>query len=94
MYAEAKELFETAITMMQKTGNRRGEAIAFRGLGTVFISLGECVKTKEYHEKACAISIETGDREGEGACYGILGNACVSFSVNMSRLKNIMKKHL
>ena len=78
MYAEAKELFETAITMMQKTGNRRGEAIAFRGLGTVFISLGECVKAKEYHEKACAISIETGDREGEGTCYGMLGAVFLS----------------
>ena len=74
MYAEAKELYETAITILQKTGNRRGEAIAFTNLGTVFISLAEYAKAKKYHEKALAISMEIGDREGEGACNGNLGS--------------------
>ena len=60
---KAKELYERAVTMMQKTGNREGEGImAYGGLGTVFISLGEYVKAKEYYEKALAISMEIGDR--------------------------------
>ena len=29
MYADAKELYERAITIMRKTGNRRGESIAY-----------------------------------------------------------------
>ena len=57
----------------KKTGNRRGEAVAFRVLGTVFISLVEYFKAKKYHEKALVISMKTGDRRGEGACYDYLG---------------------
>ena len=74
MYAEAKELYERAISVMQKTGDRGGEEIAFGGLGTVFRSLGKYVKAKEYYEKALAISMEIGDRAGEGTWYGNLGN--------------------
>ena len=74
MYAEAKELYEAAITVMQKTSNRGGEATAFRGLGNVFISLSEYVKAKEYYEKALEISMEIGDSEGEGRSYSGLGN--------------------
>jgi len=74
MYAEAKELYERAIPLMQKIATRRGEAIAFRGLGNVFKSLGEYVKAKKYHKKALAICTEIGERAGEGACYGNLGN--------------------
>ena len=73
MYAEAKELYERAIPVMQKTGNRRLEEIAFGGLGSVFVSLGEYVKAKEHYEKALAISMEIGDRAGEGTWYGNLG---------------------
>ena len=62
MYADAKELYERAITIMRKTGNRRGESIAYGGLGTVFHSLGKYVKAREYCEKALAISMEIGDR--------------------------------
>ena len=78
MYAEAKELYEAAITMMQKNGNRREEATAFKQLGVVLISLGEYVMAKKYLEKALAISTEIGDREGEGDCYGHLGNVFLS----------------
>ena len=74
MYAEAKELYETAITVKQKTGNRRGEAIVCGCLGNVFCSLGEYVKAKEYYEKALAISVEIGDREEERACNVDLGS--------------------
>ena len=73
IYAEAKELYQTVITIRQKTGDRRGEAIAFGRLGIVFERLGEYVKAKKYHEKALAISIEIGARRGEGVCNGNLG---------------------
>ena len=73
MYGEAKELYERAISVMQTTGNRREEAIAYDGLATVFQSVGEYDKAKEYREKALAISMEIGDRQGEARCYGNLG---------------------
>ena len=74
MYAEAKELYERAITIMQKTDNRRGESVASVDLGNLFISVGEYVKAKKYYEKALAISTEIGDRATEGRAYGNLGN--------------------
>ena len=77
-YAEAKELYERAIPVMQKTGNRRGEAEAYGNLGNVFFSLGEYVKAKEHYEKALAISMEIGDRDREGTWYGNLGNVFFS----------------
>ena len=73
MYAEAKELYERAIPAIQKTGNRRREAMAFGDLGNLVILLGEYVKAIEYYEKALAISMEIGDRADEEACYGNLG---------------------
>ena len=78
MFAEAKEFYERAITIMEKTGNKRGEGIAYEGLGPVFLSLGEYVKAKEYCEKALAISMEIGHRPGEATCYGNLGNVFCS----------------
>ena len=77
-YAEAKELYERAIPVMQKTGNRRREADAYGNLGSVFRYLGEYVKAKEYDEKALAISMEIGDRYGEGNWYGNLGSVFLS----------------
>ena len=79
MYPEAKELYEKAITIMQKIGNRRGETHAFGSLGNVSLSLGEYVKAKEHYEKALAISTEIGDRAREGTSYWKPGK-CVSFS--------------
>ena len=73
MYAEAKELYERAIPVMQKTGNRKGEAINYECLGNLFIDAGEYVNAKECQEKSLAISMEIGDREGEPASYANLG---------------------
>ena len=72
-YAEAKELYEMAIPVMQKTGNMEKEAHAYQNLGNVIHCLGEYVKAKEYYEKALTISMEIGDRANEGACHGSLG---------------------
>ena len=74
MHAEAKELYERAITIMQKTGNRKGEGIAYGGLGAAFLSLGKYVKAKENSEKSLEISMETGEKAGEASCYGNLGS--------------------
>ena len=72
--AEAKELYETVIPIMNKTGERKLEADACKGLAKVFKSLFEYDKAKRYLEKALAITIEIGDRQGEAEAYGDLGN--------------------
>ena len=73
MHAEARELYERAIPVMQTTGNRREEAISYGYLGKLFKHAGEYIKANECQEKALAISIEIGDREGEASCYANLG---------------------
>ena len=73
LYAEAKELYERAIPVMRTTGNRRGEAITYGGLGNMFRHAGEYLKANECQEKALAISMEIGDRDGEATCYANLG---------------------
>ena len=62
MYAEAKELYERAIAVMQTTGNRRQEAITYGCLGNLLKYASEYVKGKEYREIALAINIEMGDK--------------------------------
>ena len=74
MYAEAKELYERAISIMQKTSDINGETVAFIGVGNMFFSHGEYVKAKEYYEKALAISTKICGRATEGTSYGSLGN--------------------
>ncbi|CAH3141516.1 unnamed protein product, partial [Pocillopora meandrina] len=64
-FVEAKQLYNSAVIIMQTIGHKREEAMAHEGLGT---------RAKEYNEKALAIAIEIGDRKGEGTSNGNLGN--------------------
>ena len=73
-FVEAKELYERAISIMNKTGNKKYEAYACVKLGTVLYSLSEFEKSIGYLNKALAIEIEIGNRKGEGTCYGNLGS--------------------
>ena len=91
VYAEAKLLYERAITIMQKTGNRRGEGIAYGGLGAAFRSLGKYVKAKEYFEKALAISMEVGNRAAEASCYENLGTVFESLGEYVKAKENCEK---
>ena len=71
---EAKELYETAIEIMNKTGNRKQEAVACEALAYLFKSLFDYEKAKEYYQKALKVHIEIGDRQEEADAYGNLGN--------------------
>ena len=77
-YFEAKEFYEKAISIMNKTGNRKYEAHACAELGKVLYSLSDFAKSIRYVEKALAIAVETGDRNGEAARYGNLGAVFIS----------------
>lgn len=58
----------------------------------MFISLGECVKAKEHLEKVLAITIEIG-RKGRRHATEV-SEFFVDIKRNMSRLKNITRRHL
>ena len=72
-YVQAKEIYESAVTIMKTISHKDGEAVVYGRLGVVFYSLGQYEKAKQCHEKALAITAEIGDREGEGRSYGNLG---------------------
>ncbi|PFX27424.1 G-protein-signaling modulator 2 [Stylophora pistillata] len=73
-FEEAKQAFESALTIMKMTGHSREEAVAHGRLGVVTNNLNEKQKAIEHHKKALGIAIEMGDRQGEGASYRNLGS--------------------
>ena len=54
-------------------GDGAEEALCYGNLGTVLLSLGQCVKAKEYYENALAIRLEIGDKKGEATNYDSIG---------------------
>ena len=57
----------------KEIGDKRGEAMCYGNLGTVYESLSEYGKAEIYQQKALVIRKEIGDKQGEAACYGNLG---------------------
>ena len=73
-HVKAKELFEKALAIAEKIGDRKTEATSYQSLGRAFNNLGEYVKAKELFEKALAIAEKTGDRTIEATSYQGLGS--------------------
>ena len=65
-FVEAKQLYNSAVIIMQTIGHKREEAMAHEGLGTVCIGLSEMQKAKKHFQKTLTIAIEIGDRLAEG----------------------------
>ena len=97
-YDKAREYHEKALAIRVEIGDKEGEATDYGNLGTVFQSLGEYDKAREYLEKALAIKIQIGHKKGEASSYGNLGTVfqelCFNPLVTMTKLENIMRKHL
>ena len=72
-YKETKELYQKALGIIIKIGDRNGQAACYGNLGTVYQSLSQNSKAEEYQKKALVIRKEIGDKQGEAACYGNLG---------------------
>ena len=73
-FVEAKQLYNSAVIIMQTIGHKREEAMAHEGLGTVCISLSEMQKAKKHFQKTLTIAIEIGDRLAEGRSNRYLGD--------------------
>ena len=72
-FVEAKQLFNSALIIMQTLGYKREEAVAHQRIGTVCMSLKEMQKAKKHLEKTLTIAIEIGHRKKEGRANGNLG---------------------
>ena len=77
-FVEAKQLFNSALIIMQTIGHKTEETMAHERLGTVCMSLSEMQQAKTHFEKALTMAIEIGDRRGEEASNGNLGSLFVS----------------
>ena len=76
------EYMKKALKTRKEIGDTKGEAAAYRNLGTVFHFLCEYENAKEYTEKALAITKEISDRKGEAAAYGKLATFFLSRNEN------------
>src|SRR6185369_10973036 len=65
--------YERALTLFQKEGNRKGEAITIGLMGNAYKKLGQPVKALEFLQRALAMKREIGDRLEEGKTLSNLG---------------------
>ena len=70
---KAQEYHEKALSIRAQIGYRKGEAVVYRNLGTLFQSLRNYNKAQDYYKKALEITLEIDDKGGEALAYGDLG---------------------
>ena len=93
-YAEARELYESALLISTEIGDRGREAACYANLGAVYGSVGEYEKAREHLEKSLVINKEIGDRNGEARCSLNLGSVYGSIGEYDKRRGNISRNHL
>jgi len=72
---EAIPYFQESLKISRQIGDRRGECVALKNMGSSYRYLGDPRKAIEYYEQALKISQKIGDRREEGAALGNLGIA-------------------
>ena len=65
--------YERALSLFQKEGDRKGEAITIGLMGNAYKNLGQPVKALEFLQRALAMKRELGDRIEEGKTLSNLG---------------------
>jgi len=76
---KAEEIFNRALDVARKCGDRPGECLHYVNLGDVNCFLGEYAKSVEYHRRARVFIDEGGyPRELEARNFGCLGNALLA----------------
>ncbi|HYZ10243.1 MAG TPA: tetratricopeptide repeat protein, partial [Pseudonocardiaceae bacterium] len=64
-WSDVRYLCGQALTVYRHLDDRRGEALALRGLGEVERLVGEYPQAREYHGRALSLARDLGDRRGE-----------------------------
>ena len=72
-YQRAVEYHERALRLNQETGNKQGEASAYKRLGITYHSLRDYRRAEEYHERALRLNQETGNKQEEASACKRLG---------------------
>ncbi len=72
-YAGAKEQFESALTLSQKSGAVGPQVSALGNLGNVALDMGDYDLSEKYYKDAVQLAIESGLRRAEGSWLGNLG---------------------
>ncbi|MEM7761435.1 MAG: tetratricopeptide repeat protein [Cyanobacteria bacterium P01_A01_bin.40] len=62
---QAIKKLEVALLLFRRVNNKKGEAIALLGIGTIYSDLGEKRKALEFYNQALPLSRAVGDRSGE-----------------------------
>ena len=78
----AIDLYDQALTIRRKVGDRRGEGAALLSLGFAYADLGESRRAIDLYDQALTIRREIGDRRGEGAALVNLGLAYAALGEN------------
>ncbi|MDQ4032775.1 MAG: tetratricopeptide repeat protein [Actinomycetota bacterium] len=73
-WSDVRYLYDQALTIYRRLGDRRGEAEALRGLGEVERRVGGYAQAREYHSQALSLARELGDRRGEVEALRGLGH--------------------
>ena len=87
-FVEAKQLFESALTIWKTIGHKEVEAVVHGRLGDVCYFLSEMQNAEKYHQIALAVAIEIGDKQLQAKSTGNLIPLA-----NIRRLENISRKH-
>ncbi|HSH04741.1 MAG TPA: adenylate/guanylate cyclase domain-containing protein [Anaerolineae bacterium] len=73
----ALQLYEEALAIYRRLGDRRGEGRALNGLGNLASERREYATARRYYEQNLAISQAIGDRSGEAWAWWWLGQICL-----------------
>ena len=72
-FGAALKLWQQALIIYRKIGDRRGEGAVLGNIGLVFYSFGIYAKSIDYHLQSLEIAREIKDRRNEGTAIGNLG---------------------
>jgi CHAT domain-containing protein/Tfp pilus assembly protein PilF len=74
-YSKAIDLFQQALLIQRKIGDRKGEALSLNNLGGAWSSLSQYAKAIDFFEKALVIERDIGDWSSEATTLNNLGTA-------------------
>lgn len=73
-YKGAKQLFQRAMTLCEKTESSIGKVICLQYLGDIALRESDLALARQSFEEACAINVAAGDAVGEATCLQCLGD--------------------
>jgi predicted ATPase/DNA-binding SARP family transcriptional activator len=73
-YEQAKELYQTSLSISRRLGDQKDVAFCLLNLGIVSYVLGEYAEAKQLNQESLALYQEVNDRLNAAACFNNLGH--------------------